>query len=556
MKSLQGQTFRAMVQVGAERLNEHAELVNSLNVFPVPDGDTGTNMNMSFTSGAERVSRSGSEHLGELAVDLAKGLLMGARGNSGVILSQLFRGFSKSVESYDTLTAQQFAAGFTHGVETAYKAVMKPVEGTILTVARESAQAGELAAQTTDNIITVMEAIVEGAKVSLDKTPDLLPVLKEVGVVDSGGQGLVFVYEGFLESLTGKKSPTSFAKGIVGDLASVAHHENFSSIAHSVNTGDIQFGYCTEIMVRIGEGETVTDTFDYETFRNYLDGLGDSLLVVADDEIIKVHVHTERPGEVMNYGQKFGSLMKIKVENMRLQHEDVLAHKTSEAITKKAERKPYGIVSIAAGEGIQALLADLGATVVINGGQTMNPSTEDILKAIEEANAEQVIILPNNKNIQMAAEQAAQVSNVPTVVIPSTTIPQGMTSLLAFNEAVSLEDNQVVMTDALTQVTSGQVTTAVRDTQIDGIDIKENDFMGLVNGKIVLSTSERVEATINTLRQMLNDESEIVTILVGENANVDEAGTVVSALEEEFSDVEFDIQLGGQPVYHYLLSVE
>ncbi|MBS4751011.1 DAK2 domain-containing protein [Carnobacteriaceae bacterium zg-ZUI78] len=555
MKELKGQAFKDMVQVGCERLHENAELVNSLNVFPVPDGDTGTNMNMSFTSGAQRVAQSQEEEeVGALAVDLAKGLLMGARGNSGVILSQLFRGFSKSVETYSSLTAEQFAQGFTHGVETAYKAVMKPVEGTILTVARESAKAGEEKAKTTDNIIDVMRAIVEGARVSLDNTPELLPVLKEVGVVDSGGQGLLFVYEGFLESLTGEKLPTSFGKGISANLASVAHHENFSNVAHAVDTKDIQFGYCTEIMVRIGEGETVTDTFDYDTFRNYLNDLGDSLLVVADDEIIKVHVHTERPGEVMNYGQKFGSLIKIKVDNMRLQHEDVLTNKATKQ--KPVEKAEYGIIAIAAGNGVQTLLKDMGATVIINGGQTMNPSTEDILKAIEEAHAEKVIILPNNKNIQMAADQAAQVSDTPAVVVPTKTIPQGMTALLAFNPLNQLEENKENMTNALSSVVSGQVTIAVRDTQIDGIDIKENDFMGLIDGKIVFSQKDKQEVTLDTLRQMISDDTEIVTILIGEDATQEEAEEIVSVLEQEFEDIEFDIQLGDQPVYHFLLASE
>nr|WP_228099214.1 DAK2 domain-containing protein [Granulicatella sp. 19428wC4_WM01] len=554
MKQLQAQAFKEMVQVGAERLDEHAELVNSLNVFPVPDGDTGTNMNMSFTSGAQRVSQSEATKVGELANDLAKGLLMGARGNSGVILSQLFRGFSKAVEAFDVLDAKQFAQGFTHGVEVAYKAVMKPVEGTILTVAREAAQAGEKKAVETDNIIDVMRAIVNGARVALDKTPDLLPVLKEVGVVDSGGQGLLFVYEGFLESLTGEKMPTSFGKGVSADLAAVAHHENFANAAHSVETGDITFGYCTEIMVKIGDGQTVTDEFDYETFRQYLDGLGDSLLVVADDEIVKVHVHTERPGEVMNYGQKFGSLMKIKVDNMRLQHEDVLQNKV--AAEKKEPKKEFGIIAIAAGEGVQTLFKNLGVSVIINGGQTMNPSTEDILNAIDEANAKQVIILPNNKNIQMAAEQAAQVSPVPAVVVPSKTIPQGMASLLAFNELASLQDNHASMTSALNYVTSGQITIAVRDTQIDGINIKNNDYMGIVEGKITLSTEDKMDALAQTLACMIHEDTEIVTILVGEDASVEDTEALVERLQSDYADIEFDIQNGQQPVYHYLLSVE
>lgn len=555
MKQLKAQTFKDMVQVGSERLHEHAELVNSLNVFPVPDGDTGTNMNMSFTSGAQRVAESSAQHVGQVAVDLAKGLLMGARGNSGVILSQLFRGFSKAVETFETLDAKQFANGFTHGVEIAYKAVMKPVEGTILTVARLAAVAGEEAAQKSDDIIVVMKAIVKGAKEALDTTPDLLPILKEVGVVDSGGQGLLFVYEGFLETLTGEKTPTSFGKSSVADLASVAHHENFANVGHAVDTEDITFGYCTEIMVKIGDGETVVETFDYDTFRNYLNDLGDSLLVVADDEIVKVHVHTERPGEIMNYGQRFGSLMKIKVDNMRLQHEDVVTNKAVQQIAAKPKSK-YGIVAIAAGEGVQALLKDMGVTVVINGGQTMNPSTEDIVKAIEEANAENVIVLPNNSNIRMAADQAAQVSDVPTVVIPTKTIPQGMSALLGFNELNALADNEKTMTHAMSQVVSGQVTVAVRDTQIDGVDIKENDFMGLVDGKIVFSKPDLKTVVIDTLKHMISDDSEIVTILVGEDANVEQAEEIVDVLSSEFSDIEFDVQNGDQPVYHYILSVE
>lgn len=552
IEQLKGQTFKDMIQVGAQRLNEQAEYVNSLNVFPVPDGDTGTNMNMSFTSGAQRVEQSASQHVGEIAVDLAKGLLMGARGNSGVILSQLFRGFSKSVESLETLNAQQFAAGFTHGVETAYKAVMKPVEGTILTVARLAAKAGEEKSKETTDVIEVMRAIIAGGQKALESTPDLLPVLKEVGVVDSGGQGLMFVYQGFLESLTGEAVPMNLSNPKNNKLISETYRNDYGAEAH-VYEGEITFGYCTEIMVKIGEGETVTDEFDYDTFRNYLDGLGDSLLVVADDEIIKVHVHTERPGEVMNYGQKFGSLMKIKVDNMRLQNEEVVRNKKEDT---SVEKKPFGIIAIAAGDGVQALFKDMGVTVIINGGQTMNPSTQDILNAIDEANAEQVIILPNNKNIQMAAEQAALVSEVPAKVVPSTTIPQGMTAMLAYSELNSLEDNVTAMTEALTQVTSGSITNAVRDTQIDGIDIKNDDFMGLINSKIVLSNANRQEVVLDTLRQMITEDSEIVTILVGEDTPEEEAQEIVATLESEFTDVEFDIHQGNQPVYHYLLAVE
>ena len=471
MKTITAQDFRAMVEIGEMRLSENAEFVNSLNVFPVPDGDTGTNMMLSFKSGAERVANSTATTVGDLAQDLAKGLLMGARGNSGVILSQLFRGFSKAVVGKEVITGEELAQAFTNGVETAYKAVMKPVEGTILTVARESAKRGVRKLETSNDIIEVMGSVLRGAEKSLAKTPDLLPVLKEVGVVDSGGQGLVFIYNGFFEALTGEAVPVQSLQSNKIDLTSVAHHESGVDYEH-VSTGDIKFGYCTEIMVKIGEGETVVDTFDYDTFRNYLNELGDSLLVVADDEIIKVHVHTERPGEVMNYGQRFGSLMKVKVDNMRLQHEEVLKTDYTAKVKEAAQKQKaeYGIVAVAAGEGVQELFKSMGVTTIINGGQTMNPSTEDILQAVKEAHAEKVIVLPNNKNIQMAANQAAEVSEDAAVAVVATrTISEGLASLLAFNPEASLEDNQAAMSEQMALVSSGQITNAVRDTNIDGV---------------------------------------------------------------------------------------
>lgn len=552
------QDFRAMVEIGENRLSENAEFVNSLNVFPVPDGDTGTNMSLSFKSGAERVANSNAQTVGELAQDLAKGLLMGARGNSGVILSQLFRGFSKAVEGKDELTGEELAEAFTRGVETAYKAVMKPVEGTILTVARESAKRGVRKLEKSNDIIEVMGSVLRGSQKALAKTPDLLPVLKEVGVVDSGGQGLVFIYNGFYEALTGEATPVQGLSSNKIDLTSVAHHDAGIDYEHA-STADIQFGYCTEIMVKIGEGETVVDEFDYDTFRNYLNDLGDSLLVVADDEIIKVHVHTERPGEVMNYGQRFGSLMKVKVDNMRLQHEEVLKNDYTSKVQAAAEKQKaeYGIVAVAAGEGIHELFKSMGVTTIINGGQTMNPSTEDILAAIKEAHAEKVIVLPNNKNIQMAASQAAEVSeDAEVAVVASRTISEGLASLLAFNPSASLEENQEAMTEQLSLVTSGQITNAVRDTNIDGVEIKENDFMGIVNGKILVSVPERQAATIETIGKMITEDSEILTILVGEDVPEDEVEAIVEAVEEQYSDVEVEVHNGLQPVYAYLLSVE
>nr|WP_249338871.1 DAK2 domain-containing protein [Vagococcus zengguangii] len=556
IKTIKAGQFQAMVQAGSMRLDQNAEYVNSLNVFPVPDGDTGTNMNLSMTSGAKAVSGSTSEHVGELAKVLSKGLLMGARGNSGVILSQLFRGFSKAIVDFEEITSEQFAAAFANGVETAYKAVMKPVEGTILTVARESAKAGVKKAQQTEDCLEVMEAVVKGAKKSLDKTPDLLPVLKEVGVVDSGGQGLLFIYEGFLSVLSGKELETPVYQPTPAEMTEMVNAEHHRSVAGHVATEDIKFGYCTEIMVRIGEGETVDSEFDYDTFRNYLNELGDSLLVVADDEVIKVHIHTEYPGEVMNYGQKFGSLIKIKVDNMRVQHETILESDHSHEVKADTPRKPYGVIAIAAGEGVKELFLSMGANYVISGGQTMNPSTEDIMKAIDEVHAEKVIILPNNKNIFMAADQAAEVSEIPAVVVPAKTISQGMSALLGFNDQASLEENKEAMIAMLDEVASGQVTTAVRDTTIDGLEIHQDDFIGMVEGKIVVSEPERLTSSVKTIEKMLTEDSEIVTIIIGEEGTQAEAEEIEAAVLDLNDELEVEIHQGDQPVYPYIFSVE
>lgn len=550
--------FQEMVEAGAKRLQVNAEYVNSLNVFPVPDGDTGTNMNLSMTSGATAVVNSASEKVGELANVLAKGLLMGARGNSGVILSQLFRGFSKAILDVDTLNAEDLAKALVHGVETAYKAVMKPVEGTILTVARESAKAGERKAKQSDDVIEVMSAVVKSGKKALDKTPDMLPVLKEVGVVDSGGQGLLFIYEGFLSALNGEFQADDTYEPSPAEMDEMVNAEHHRSVQGQLATADIKFGYCTEIMVRLGEGPTVDSNFDYDTFRNYLDGIGDSLLVVNDDEIVKVHVHTEHPGEVMNYGQKFGALIKVKVDNMRLQHENILEHdeEVAEFEAAPAERVPYAVIAIAAGEGVQELFKSLGVSYVISGGQTMNPSTEDILKAIKEVNADQVIVLPNNKNIFMAADQAAEVADIPVAVVPSKTVSQGMTAMLAFNGEQSLEDNKTTMTEMLDSVVSGQITNAIRDTAIDGVEIHEGDYLGMIDGKIVLSEADKYQATLDTLNKMISEDIEIITIIVGVEGTQAEAEKLSETIEASYPDLEVEIHEGKQPVYPYLLSAE
>ncbi|MSN99927.1 hypothetical protein BHT95_09590 [Bacillus paralicheniformis] len=555
IRNLDGKAFAEMVLYGARHLSQNANVVDALNVFPVPDGDTGTNMNLSMTSGAKEVEQIDAANIGKVAQSLSRGLLMGARGNSGVILSQLFRGFGKSIEQKSEINAKEFAAAFQAGVDTAYKAVMKPVEGTILTVAKDAAKKAVLTAQTETDIIKVMEAVVNEAEASLERTPELLPVLKEVGVVDSGGKGLLYVYEGFLASLKGEKlSEKAAALPSLDDLVSAEHHKNAQS---HMNTEDIEFGYCTEFMVKLDSGKR---NFNEDAFRQDLSGFGDSLLVVSDENIAKVHIHAEYPGEVMTYAQKYGSLINMKIENMREQHSAILSQNKQEtaapAEKAPAEKQPYGIVTVAMGEGIAELFESIGATKVIEGGQTMNPSTEDIVQAIKDANADTVVILPNNSNIVMAANQAADVAGQDVIVIPTKTVPQGMAALLAFNPALGADENEAAMLGAIGEVKSGQITYAVRDTNIDGIDIKKGDFMGILNGKIVETASDQLTAAKKLLAGMIDEDSEIVTVIKGEDAPEEEAEELAAFISETYEDVEVEVHDGKQPLYSYILAVE
>ena len=554
MANITTSLFQEMVQAGATRLNKQAEYVNSLNVFPVPDGDTGTNMGMTIENGAKEVSDRSASTVGEAAGIFAKGLLMGARGNSGVITSQLFRGFSQSVKDKEELDGAALAAAFQSGVEVAYKAVMKPVEGTILTVSRGAAIGAKKKAESTNDAVEVMRAALEGAKTALAKTPDMLPVLKEVGVVDSGGQGLVFIYEGFLSALTGEFIASEEFQATPATMSEMINAEHHKSVAGHVATEDIKFGYCTEIMVALKQGPTYVKDFDYDEFRNYLNNLGDSLLVVNDDEIVKVHVHTEDPGLVMQEGLKYGSLVKVKVDNMRNQHEAQVEKEERQA--KSVEEKEYVIIAVVAGDGLADIFKAQGVDYIISGGQTMNPSTEDFVKAVEELNARNIIILPNNKNILMAAQSAAEVIDQPAAVVETKTIPQGLTSLLAFDESKSIEENYERMSASLGDVASGSVTTAVRDTTIDGLEIHENDNLGMVDGKIVVSNPDMMETLEETFAHMLDEDSEIVTIYVGEDGSEELANELAQALAEKYEDVEVEIHQGGQPVYPYLFSVE
>ncbi|MCG0675439.1 hypothetical protein IMAU80009_00061 [Lactiplantibacillus plantarum] len=558
--------FGKMVQAASQKLNQRAEFINSLNVFPVPDGDTGTNMSLSMASGAKYEREETSTKVGDLASALAKGLLMGARGNSGVILSQIFRGFSKAVADKESLTANDLAAALAAGAQTAYKAVMKPTEGTILTVIRKAAGAGKEAVKTTDDICEVMDAVVTAAEAALKSTPDLLPVLKQVGVVDSGGQGLTFVLEAFSDSLSGKVDESQDYVPDDAEMDSMIDAAHHQSVQGQLDPNDIKYGYCTEIMVRIGDGKLVDHKFDYDTFYEYLARLGDSLLVINDDEIVKVHVHTEHPGDVMTWGQRFGALIKVKVDNMRLQQETIMEHDKEDEAQAAAEpalpSQPqvdmhgYAIISVSSGDGIGKLFKGLGVTDIIAGGQTMNPSTADIVKAVNDSGAQQALVLPNNKNIFLAAEQAAEVADVPVKIIHSQTISQGMTAMLAFNAEADLDDNQAAMEETLSTVVSGQVTHAVRDTAIDGLEIKKDDYMGLVDGKIVITNPDRDTAALDMVKAMLDEDSELVTIIYGKDATKTDADHLAAKVQELDDELEIEIHEGDQPVYPFLVSVE
>lgn len=548
--SLDGNRFAEMILSGANHLSANAEIVDALNVFPVPDGDTGTNMKLSITSGSKEAQANKQDHIGKVGAAFAKGLLMGARGNSGVILSQLFRGFSKDIEHKSTITGAEFAHALKAGMETAYKAVMKPVEGTILTVAKDASNEAVKAAGKTDDLIEIMEKTLEEAKRSLERTQDLLPVLKEVGVVDSGGQGLVFVYEGFLSSLAGKEIPSAGpAAPSMEELVSAQHHQNVHGF---MDTEDIEFGYCTEFMVRLENGKR---PYNEEEFRSDLSQYGDSLLVISDEDVAKVHIHSERPGEVLSYGQQYGPLIHMKIENMREQH-SALKKKKPAARAPLKEKQEYAIITVSMGKGVGKLLKSIGASAIIEGGQTMNPSTEDIVKAVKSANAKNVIILPNNKNIIMAAEQAADIAEGNVAVVPSKTLPQGMAAILAFNPTASLETNCQGMAEAMKEVKTGQVTYAVRDTVIDGVKISKGDYMGIADGKIVTSGPNLLETAKNLLNEMIDEDSEILTVLYGEDADKQELDQLTDYANQNFEDIEMEVHDGGQPVYTYIFSVE
>lgn len=540
---------------GAANLEAKKEIINELNVFPVPDGDTGTNMTMTILSAAKEVSNIASPNFENLSKAISGGSLRGARGNSGVILSQLFRGFTKEIKSVTVIDAPILARAFQKATETAYKAVMKPKEGTILTVAKGlSDKMNELACENGD-LEEILGQVLEHGRYVLSQTPEMLPVLKEAGVVDSGGQGLIEVLSGIYDCLLGKEI----------DLTAALGTTTTAKVEADTTQADIKYGYCTEFIINI---EKKFDNGDELNFKAYLESIGDSIVVVADDEIVKVHVHTNDPGLAIQKALTYGSLSKMKIDNMREEHKEKLIKEAQkaeaekkaaeEAAKKPAEpKKKYGFISVSAGAGLSEIFEGLGVDVVIEGGQTMNPSTEDMLNAIDKVNAENVFILPNNSNIILAANQAQSIVTDKNVyVVPSKTIPQGITALINFDESADAEANFDNMSSEMKNVKTGQVTYAVRDTSMDGKEIKQNDIMG-IGDKTILSVGKDIEeTTIDMLSQLIDDDSELISVYYGEDVSSEQVDSLTAKLEETYPDLDLEVHSGGQPIYYYIVSVE
>ena len=556
VSTINAAVFAKMFLAGAKNLEAKKEWINELNVFPVPDGDTGTNMSMTIMSAAKAVSELENPTMKELAKAISSGSLRGARGNSGVILSQLFRGFTKVIAEYDELDVVILTEAMQKAVETAYKAVMKPKEGTILTVAKGAANKALELCDDTDDIVFFVDEVIKEADHVLSKTPDMLPVLKQAGVVDSGGQGLVQVLKGGYDSLIGKEIDYS----IEGSAASAGVMKITAE-----TEADIKFGYCTEFIIVLNQPLTEKQEHEY---KNFLESIGDSIVVVADDEIVKTHVHTNDPGLAIQEALKHGSLSKIKIDNMREEHQEKLIkdaeklakeQKEEETKEEKTEepRKEMGFISVSIGAGVNEIFNGLGVDYIIEGGQTMNPSTEDMLNAIDHVNADNIFILPNNKNIVLAANQAASlVEDKKIIVIPTKTIPQGITALINFIPDQSAEENAERMTEELENVKTGQVTYAVRDTVIDDKEIKQGDYMGIGDKSIFAVGKDIKSTTEDMVAEMVDEESAIICIYYGEEVTEEDANALGAALEEKYPEVEVEIHFGGQPIYYYVISVE
>lgn len=561
--SINSKLLARMFLAGAKNLDSKKDWINELNVFPVPDGDTGTNMTMTIMSAAKEVSSLTNPTMAELAKAISSGSLRGARGNSGVILSQLFRGFCKVIKEYDEIDVTILCEACQKAVETAYKAVMKPKEGTILTVAKGAAEKALELSDETEDVVTFVEGVIKQAEYVLDQTPEMLPVLKQAGVVDSGGQGLVQVLKGAYDALIGKEIDYTIEGAPTGAAPAKISAET---------EAEIKFGYCTEFIIVLNAPMSDNEEHAYKAF---LESIGDSIVVVADDEIVKTHVHTNDPGLALQKALTFGSLSKIKIDNMREEHQEKLIKDSQKlAAQQKAEEEAYeaaqadektnnmpakemGFVSVSIGEGMNEVFRGLGVDYLIEGGQTMNPSTEDMLNAIEHVNAKTVFILPNNKNIIMAANQAVDlVEDKQIIVIPTKTIPQGVTALVNYIPDHSAEENKEQMMAEIENVKTGQVTYAVRDTEIDGKTIKQNDFMG-IGDKSILSVGTDLKATtLEMVDAMVDEDSAIVSIYFGSDSDEDSANELAAAIEEKYPDVEVEVNDGGQPIYYYVISVE
>jgi len=537
---IDGLVFYNMIINAANKLEEQKEYVNSLNVFPVPDGDTGTNMSMTFKSAVDEILTSPDGTLGDIGRKVARGALMGARGNSGVILSQIFRGISKALDGKSEIDAKGMAMSLKEGANSAYKAVMRPTEGTILTIIRA---AGEKAIASEEQDITkLFKEVCNYSKEVLDKTPEMLPVLKKANVVDAGGMGLLIILKGMQEVLENNIKNAKFVEAKAGKE---------KTVIQDLGEQDIKYGYCTEFFVK-------TPNPDVESFKNTLEKYGDSMVVVGLEDVIKVHIHTNEPGEVLSKALAIGELSKVKIDNMREQHRHILTDdneiKTSEVQVK--ENKKYGIIAIAMGEGIKNIFEDLGTDYVIEGGQTMNPSTHDILDKINLIDADNIIVLPNNGNIIMAATQAAELSDKNIIVVPTKTIPQGITAMTLFNEDSSPEENLEVMEEGIANVKTGQVTYAVRDTEIDGKKIKEGNILGLVAKSIVEVGDNIYKVCEGVLENMIDDDSELITVFYGEDAEEDKVDKLKKDMEEKYKDIDVHFYQGKQPLYYFIISVE
>lgn len=561
--SINSKLLARMFLAGAKNLDSKKDWINELNVFPVPDGDTGTNMTMTIMSAAKEVSSLTEPTMAELAKAISSGSLRGARGNSGVILSQLFRGFCKVIKEYDEIDVTILCEACQKAVETAYKAVMKPKEGTILTVAKGAAEKALELSDETEDVVTFVEEVIKQAEYVLDQTPEMLPVLKQAGVVDSGGQGLVQVLKGAYDALIGKEIDYTIEGAPTGAAPAKISAET---------EAEIKFGYCTEFIIVLNAPMSDNEEQAYKAF---LESIGDSIVVVADDEIVKTHVHTNDPGLALQKALTFGSLSKIKIDNMREEHQEKLIKDSQKlAAQQKAEEEAYeaaqadektnnmpakemGFVSVSIGEGMNEVFRGLGVDYLIEGGQTMNPSTEDMLNAIEHVNAKTVFILPNNKNIIMAANQAVDlVEDKQIIVIPTKTIPQGITALVNYIPDHSAEENKEQMMAEIENVKTGQVTYAVRDTEIDGKTIKQNDFMGIGDKSILSVGTDLMATTLEMVDAMVDEDSAIVSIYFGSDSDEDSANELAAAIEEKYPDVEVEVNDGGQPIYYYVISVE